>query len=874
MWTGRRQFRGFIALLLRTGVQRIAALAYRLRGLWLVTSLATSTPSNNEVDSRDESKICGVLDSMTVKGPESEPTGVTAFVQEACEQVTVLGSHYHKPEIETLQKDIQDLKEYFRRPRMIISGTLNPGFIGLQDTMTVTNSSLFNLFFPQGDVRLTGAYGIRFRTVFTLQVATNPFHQGLLALSYQPTAGLPMSRTYQRSLSSATCTNLSHVRLDLSTTTMVQLEIPYISELEFMEIRTINNFVDLGLLALNVVLPVAVVAGILPPTYKLYVHLEDLELVGAFPEAVDVVLPQAGRVVKPMNKEFEDEAYPFSSSLSALSRSVRFIARGVPMISSIAGPTHWFLEKAAGAVRSFGFAKPQIQEPMHRVIKYSSALEHNVDVPSATVMVGPLAGNQLKVDPSFAFTDVDEMSLSYVLSRYSQICAFQMTTSDPTASVLYATNVSPSNFWFRRPSAAPAGNFPAPILSGATGNSFIPSHAFFFGSMFRFWRGSFKFRFTFAKTKLHGGRVMAVFVPGFENGTYSDTPGGVVIPDAGPSNLPQPFGQSAIFDLRDDSVFEFEVPYVAPYPQAQFNQTIGSLSLIVMDPLQAPSVVSDTVPFLVEVCCMPDFELSIPTSIKYPAHIQGSPTFQAGRIIPATTTSTDQLTTGECINSVKQLISLPKYGGYGTAAPGNVLTTASAFPWVYQPNISPAVPGPTSLPRESFGFGGNIASCYAFARGSTDVHVYAVGDQSKVSITAYASPGNLNATSAVSDVRNPSYSNIPLAVFLRDGVAHARFPAYQQTVRFNSAVYNATAWNSTFGATNSNVSNVTTGYGATPPIIPQITVRNSSADAVPIFMSRSAGDDAMLGHYMGPPPLVLTSTSAGALYDPDRAIIV
>ena len=827
--------------------------------------LAQPTPfSNSAPTERDEVQECSTIESIGIVGKGVETTGVTALVQEACEQISVLGAHYVKPKLDNVQPDLQDLKEYFRRPRLIRSGDLPSGMNTNVFNITMSGNTIFSVYFPLGLERLTGVWGCRFKMVFTLQVAANPFHQGVVTLAYQP---MNFGNMFNRLQYSAMVTNLPHVRCDISQTTMVQLEVPFIFNLEFLRLRE-GTLPILGTLGLNTLMHVRTPAGTSSPTYKLLMHLEELELIGVYPEGVSNVGLNAGRKLKPMNEEFENEAYPFSSSVSALSRSVRWLGRGIPAISSIAGPTSWFLEKTSGAIRSFGFSKPQIQEPQHRMVPMATALELNTDVSSATALVGPLANNQLKVDPDFAMTDVDEMSIAYILSQWSQIYKSDMRTADSVDTLLYATGISPSSFWFRETTIPVSGNYGPPLNSLGAHNSFIPSHQFFLAQMFRVWRGGFKFRFTFAKTKMHGGRVLCTYFPSIAFNTYTNAAPTVSVPTS-PGGLPQPFTNSAIFDLRDNNVFEFDVPYLPDAPFTPFLGLTGYLALRVLDPLQAPSVVSDTIQYMVEVRASDGFELAIPCGVRYPCHTRGTPRLQAGRLLDAVDDSTSALTIGESINSVKQLIMIPKLSKATTVA-GN--EEMNVMPFFYHPLISPTVPGPTALPAESFSYGGNIAKCYVWARGSTDFHLYSSDPTSIYVASASSADGNNVVGSSSNNVFNASDSNLASVVESRNGYLHTRFPAYQRFVRINASSLDNFDYSARMDdpAGLESVFNVPDSVGL--PVLPKVSRLPGTVSVANCICSRAAGDDAMLGMYIGPTPLVLTFAAATDVYDPDTPV--
>lgn len=769
-----------------------------------------------------------------------------------------------------MESDIQNLTKYFARPIALTNGDLPLG-----STTRFYSKAYTNIFeivnqFPSGASRMTGVYGFRASLVFSLQIACTPFHQGVVCMNWQY-GETDNSATFIRSALTAKCTDLPHVRLDLSVDTMVQLKIPFLSSIEYGVVNVSNTGIispSYGYLAINSILPTNAVAGMSPPRYQLYVHLEDLEFFGAQPLSSTNIVFQSGKKLSPITEEFEKESHPFSSGTMALSRAVGWISKGVPMLSSIGGPTAWFLAKTAGAIRAFGFSKPTVVDPMMRMQRNSNILEHNVDVPTSALVVGPFAGNTLRVSPKFGATDVDEMSLAFILSNYGQICRFNMDVADAAGTLMWAALVSPSSMWFNISASKPYCNTIPPSVAPATANSFLPTNLFYFGQMFRFWKGSLKFRFTFSKAKLHGGRVIvnyAPFLTAFDDVTYlapATTAGGSVATYG--ANGPNPFGYSAIFNLRDGNVFEFEVPYVSPQPFTPFISNTGVVSMHVVDALQAASVISTNIGVLVEVKAGSDFEFANVRTALYPPHNLGTPIFQSGRVLGNTTADVSELTIGEAVTSVKQLISIPKVAPASFAA-----TTKYQFlipPWFYQPRPSVLTPAPTTHLRESFGFGGMIASCYAFVRGGTDFHVYPCQDSANgLYVTVReTSPIQARGTPTQTPGQQP-FSNNPV-VINSQGSLHVRLPAYQHLIRYFSSVLNSTlttgsSWS--FGGTR--VPSLTFGSFGFPSIY---YATMFSPNATTAFLSRNAADDAAASCFQGAPPLLLLSTNTAAtLYD-------
>lgn len=821
---------------------------------------------------RDSHENCDEIQSLAINSTP-EKTGVTSFVQEASDCTIVLPEAVKLGTMIPVENDLQNLTKYYARPVAIASGSFGLGTSGLEYSYGYSSFLDALNHFPTGTGRLTGVYGIRASIVYTLQVAATPFHQGIVCLNFQYGEN-GSSVQFLRNAFSATSTNLPHVRLDLSEDTMVQLKVPFLSVSEYVVVSTSNNNPRYGVVGLNTLLPIPAIPGLTAPQYQILVHLEDVELFGAYPVSSTDVNFQAGRKLAPVTEEFEQESHPFSSGTMALSRAARFFSKGIPLISSIGGPTSWFLEKTAGVIRSFGYSKPSIVDPIQRMQRNDNINEHNTDVASGALVVGPFANNTLGVTPTFGGTDVDEMSLRYITKQPSQINRFFMDVANPAGTLLYATPVSPSCFWFRATTTPSYNVFPLPIAPAGT-SGFIPSNLFFFGQMFKFWRGGIKFKFTFAKAKLHGGRVMVNFVPSNKNDVeanrFNGTAQALRVADFGAAG-PNPFGYSAIFNLRDGNSFEFEVPYISPMPYTAFCNAIGTVSLHVVDALQSASVISTNISCMVEVVALDDFEFADPRTVIYPAHVGATVQFQSGRLLGHAPDALSQHTVGESINSVKQLISIPKFVPVPVAA--NTRYNATVPPWFYQPRPIFTVPAPSSLSAGMCGLGGNIACCYAFVRGSTDIHVYP-NNASEVDtfVAVRQLPGLQGLQSTSAQPGNlPASNNVVVAS--GSGALHARLPAYQHLVRYfacclNNAIGAGSSW-----AFNGTLSPTALSYGAfTWPSFYSLTMVTNSA--VTAQITRNAADDAALAMFMGPPPVLLVSANAATtVYDPDSAPVV
>lgn len=851
-----------------------------LRVLSPPASTTNKNPSNNGVNIVDDSTLCEDITGLTINGQES--MGVTTLVQEACELVSVMPGAHKDNLLPPVSASMQDLISYLARPRIISEGVLpltRTNFFNF----TPSGQTILQIWFPNLFNRLLGTFAFRATVVYTFQVCATPFHTGLYSLAAQfgiksPSAPVLASRP-------ETSTNCHSVRLDLSTSTQVVLRVPYFQDAECCVTAGVYGSVPLTALwhrvALNALTTTTLPANLAASTYNLYVHLEDVQLLGAGNATIASISTQSSRVLAPRNREIEDDAKPFSSAAMSASKTLRFLARGVPALSSLFAPPIWALNAAAGALRSFGYAKPTIQDPPIKANTIYTAQEHNVDLPSAVVVVGPFSSQDLAVGPHFSGTDVDEMSIAYVASRWSQCAHVIMTTSDAANKPIWAAENSPSSFWFRDlPYSATAATINYGPLSNisavATANSFQPTSLFFAAAAFQLWRGAIRYRFTFVKSKMHAGRVMVSYQPtatglGITNAFSSSAPTSVANgPEVTGGSL-QPFGYTAIFDLKDTNVFEFEVPFMARSTWLPFGNETGYVTMSVLDPLIASSTVANSISLLVEVCGGSDFEVAVPTTPLYTPHERGTVRLQSSKVLSTLVPDANQWTVGHKVTSFKQLISIPHTIQLPNLG-ANVDTTIAVMPWFYRQTPSPLVPSTGAPGTSSFSFGAYVASAYAYVRGGTDAHVYAA-NINNMQVIPWLNPNPTGTNNNTNDVAfNRPVSNVSRIFSNPDAPMHFRYPMFLRTARMESAYFNAVPWSiPSFGSASTTPSwNNGVADAAAPEMAFMLSLFNrSSGSTTPMFLNRNASDDAAACCYQGPPPMLLFPSPATATsYDP------
>lgn len=819
---------------------------------------------------RESTEECSTMDaSATINGSVTD-AGVTIFANEACDAVDVLGN-YMPMTLAIPQPDLQDIKAYFERPRTVARGAVNFGSVNplVSIGFSPSNADL-KTFFPQWTQRLAGAYGIRFSLNFRLQVAATSFHQGVLAMGWQ--YGLPAGfGAFNRTDKSYTITNLPHVRLDLSEQTMVELKVPFMHPTEFLEVEPVDPATNplaafLGTLGVVPILPSISVAGLNQATYTLYMFMTDIELFG-----VDVINPstvnlQSGGGL--ITKEVKDSKV-VSGTLSNMAKISRFVSRGVPSLAAIAGPAAWALDTASGVAKYFGYSKPMVQDPPVKMYRTNYGNEYQVDVPQTGDVVGVFQENTTTIDTSLGGTDVDEMALSFVAQQWSQVNRIVVSFSNTHGTQIYSAPVSPSVFWYRSGSTQPFSNIVYPFNSTSlisnSGNSFMPSSLMYISSFFRYWRGSIKFRFTFSKTKLHGGRYMVTYNPALKFQSEAGNFGGNVTGPEVVSSYYQPYGNSMIMDLKDGNVFEFTCPFVSTTPYKSFNSSTGGITIVCMDPLQSTATVTSVVPLLIEVCGGEDFELADYAGVYFPLHTSGTIYTQSGGNVSITTKPPSSNTMGERIMSVKQMIQVPS--PYVNSVAAGTSGKYYVCPWFTNPtwqkaNALAALPN-GNLATNSFSGGNNagmaLAKCYAFAKGGTNLHIYC--DQPTTVIRVFQANSLVaNANQQTTTLARGVFpSTVPTVIQTGGLAAHLRLPSYQSIVRIPSYHLDS-VFNDVFDASNAGV-NGSLGH------LYCVNIGNPGTVTANNTIFRSASDDAQLAHYMGPVPVFIPSSTTVNAFD-------
>jgi hypothetical protein len=789
-------------------------LPYALVKIPASDSTTSATPA-------DLSTSCNAVDGVEVP-TNCEEQGLTCFVNEACDWAEVRGKHYRRLPNAPVDASVADLKSYFARPYAFYSGTFS----------TITSTQIANFNLNQGFIntinaggwtaRLAGMFGYRFKFVIRLQVASTPFQAGRIRLAYVPMTGSRVDFTTRNTTTNGV-SMLPGVELDITESTSCVIEIPWVNYRNFMPLTsstpTATNF-DIGNLAMFAYLPYSAASGVAGPSYTLWVHLEDLEFVGAVPIFTTLT------ATTPTANLGAEQRTSISARLLA-SGSVVMSAL-TPLISSFSFRPSWALRAASDIAAAFGWSKP-VNTNLTRMITTSNTFQHNVDGTDAIWNLGNTHDNYVAPLPGFAGTNLDEMSFAYLLSHWSAICRGSLSAADSAGHCKYSCVLSPSSMFFQNAWNRPAAwTFPnAGVTPPAV--TVLSTPPFYLGTCFAKWRGSFEFRIKFAKTKFHTGRLVVGFIP-LDGWNWGPNVTGTQITQTLSPNLDTLDYLSEVWDLRQGNTFEFKCPFVASYEYLSIFDNYGVFNMTVLDAIGAPAAVSPTIPFVVEMRCCPDFEFAQlatgPLCMPVPPGVVPLNVVATANLGSHVLNADPDYCIGERLLSVKQLIS--KAGFFA----GSAATVASSI----------TIPSPGYPPISSYSGGSLFAPCstflsyipcmYAFWRGSLTVD-YITNYAGSSATPMVPIPMTVTCVSTTAGLIGANY-NKANQTFITEptGTIHVRSPYYSQTP--TSLVFPA------------YVSNLTTGDAST-------TFRSNN----PYQLWLRGGDDLQYGYFLGTPPLDL-----------------
>lgn len=351
--------------------------------------------------------------------------------------------------------------------------------------------------------------------------------------------------------------------------------------------------------------------------------------------------PQSGTTKRLTGKhgppaETEKKSHSISSALSA-GATVLDVASHVPVLSDFAGPTAWALRAASKVASAFGFSRSPIDETPRIVTSYSMPYASNVEGPDVSMPLSLTIQPTLKFEPKLGGKNEDEMAFKAFLTKFGFHDVVNLATSAAAGANLMSMQLG--------------------VMYKTSDEAIYPKPYHLCASLFNWWRGNYRIRVKFVKTKMHTARIAFCFFPGeTAAAALADTE----------------YVHRDIVDISAVDELTYELPFTSQYPylsttSSDRNGIYGTFQIILVNPLQAPSSVANNINMIIETAMAEDAEfvgpamsfLSLPVAQAGETNglVRISTLADAGISPPQTETA--QLCVGEKIMSLRQLIRYP-----------------------------------------------------------------------------------------------------------------------------------------------------------------------------------------------------------------------
>lgn len=335
---------------------------------------------------------------------------------------------------------------------------------------------------------------------------------------------------------------------------------------------------------------------------------------------------------------------PYSTMLTAAGTFAGTVGRAFPLLSSIVGPTEWFLRAASKAVSAFGYAKPiEVRRPERSLLTLTSN-QHNCDGYEPVLNMGFTADTAVGL-MSLAGLPYDEMSLDFLKSVDSRFASFLFNKGSGRDSVLWTYDQKMSAFHDTE-AVTPYRASTMPM---------------FLANFNRYWRGDLVLTFTAIRTQFHSGKLLIGFIP-----YNSDN-------DTVPSVADVLDYHSVVWDISTQKSLEFTLPFTSSTAWSTFDKDNGQVFVSIVSPLVCPDNVAQSVSINVSVRCANNFCVAAPGPLQKKGAYAPSPTAEwlmpsntvfygaaAQAALPYNTISSEDAELyciGNALRSVKQMLS-------------------------------------------------------------------------------------------------------------------------------------------------------------------------------------------------------------------------
>lgn len=790
------------------------------------------------------------MDKLSTEQTTNEQTvttvGTTQFVTEEITQEQIFNDTNYQTGTAPIRD--QGIVDFLSKPQIISTIDWNASALPNTVLFQVRPEDILTTYPIYAD-KFKGFGLIRGTCVVRLVLNAEPFHAGKLICSFIPCEGEGGDSSWRQS-----CLNQKsqqpNVELDCRDSEAV-IKLPYIAPTDYYNIK--DNSIGWGLLTLSVLSSLTTGSGG-PSVVNVtaFAHFEDFEMAAPMkPQSGAGAIKKYDRPKKAVSTSNSDkeasimEDRSVSKALMMGSTVLSKVAE-IPMLTPLAQPASWVFRGLSGVASWFGWSKPYTDGPQQVVTRKFIPNMANSSGACTTSILAMYHDNAVDIMPHMSGSGIDEMSLDYLKHVKAFASRFTISTTTAVDTLLYTKYVGPK---FLGEYKGHTGT-----IFSYNSNSFPPGA--YLAHFFALWRGGVKIHLKFVKTDYHSGRVLVTYTPGTA----------AVVPTTVGDTT---YSLREIVDIRGNSDVTLELPYLLNVPYISTDDMMGTLNIMVLNELRAPTTVAQTIDVLVYFSFCGDYELAIP-GVGLPSTSGGDPPLTTlpfvpqysppeklvddvigGYVCPSFDMGPSRTCIGETFTSIKQLLN--KYTTLWTRAP---VSTLNGFVCIYPYTMSVCIAidttGDISVPAMYGDALSNFACGYAFMRGGVRLAVsQAVNTNPSLYGMSFMdySVDQESAVTYFDNVRNPAVTygtpfdkiiNMPPVQY------HDASPFFEIAVPY-------------YNATHSSVVQCIDGSGypisSTQPRA-RIGLGFPGADNYKLNISRACSDEFQLSYFLGFPPIM------------------
>lgn len=478
--------------------------------------------------------------------------------------------------------------EFFARP------------IKIYETTWQVDSPLFNefdpwtLFFENPRVinRINNYQNLRGSLKLKIALNGNPFYFGRGLVAYRPLRVFDQFTPFYGNdpASYMRASQLMHVQLNPTESLGGTMHLPFIWQLNTMNIPS-AVWGLMGEIQMLSYTPLKHAQnGLDPITVSVFAWCEDIEL------STPTTDNSAGLVAQ-SSDEYGDG--PISYPASVVSKVAKMLSN-IPQIKPYALATDVAATSVGNMARHFGYSKPIVATNISRVRRQMGMLA-NSDYDDPCDKLTLSAKQAVTVDSRVVgLAGDDEMSVINIAQRESYLTQWLWQTSDPVGEMLGNARVCP---W-----AHNYGNIDTEFQMTPMGHV---------SEVFKYWRGTIRYRFQVVASCYHKGRIKITYDPSVQTSDELNVAFSRIIDISTTKDFTmdvawgQPTSFLPVYSIENSPIDQGHstTQYTATNPYAN-----GIITITVMNQLTTPNPLNvDPITILVSVCAGPDFELAVPT---------------------------------------------------------------------------------------------------------------------------------------------------------------------------------------------------------------------------------------------------------------------